>query len=264
MTFKHCVLIALTFHLALLLCPMKEHINSNEGNVVLVVTEKVGFRANEVAEAPAKPLQPVKKIVHPEKEHDRDKPLRVVQPEKPKIEKALQKRPDRSTHTKVKKKQQHKKDTKPAVKVQQTTLPVDNNPEADGAREKVVPEYNRIPTQKESAPICPIADADAEETVHGKPQEVVFGSAEGPRFLRRILPEYPLKERRLGTTGVVVLMLTIDAEGVLIDVEVVDKSNCNFEKAAIEAVTNSSFVAAQRNGRPVGCKAVLPIRFKLR
>lgn len=90
-----------------------------------------------------------------------------------------------------------------------------------------------------------------------------FGSINGPSFLKIVKPEYPRFARRLGKEGKVVLRLFIDEHGRLISVEIVEKAGYGFDEAAIEAVKASSFQPAKINGRPVSCKAILPISFRL-
>ena len=91
-----------------------------------------------------------------------------------------------------------------------------------------------------------------------------FGSATGPAFLRRITPVYPEQARRLGREGRVVLRLTIDARGNLLNVVVLQTPGFGFEEAAVEAVKRSAFRPAMVNGQAVASIARLPIRFALR
>lgn len=90
-----------------------------------------------------------------------------------------------------------------------------------------------------------------------------FGSSDGPKFLKRIIPEYPLREKRLGIEGKVVLELLIDENGRLISVKVLESTNDDFSQAALRAVRASSFRAATENGAFVRSRAILPIRFVL-
>lgn len=98
----------------------------------------------------------------------------------------------------------------------------------------------------------------AKEAVEGE-----FGSINGPSFLKMVKPEYPRLARRLGKEGKVALRLFIDTHGRLLNVEIVEKAGHGFDEAAIEAVKASSFQPARLNGKPVDCKATLPISFKL-
>lgn len=90
-----------------------------------------------------------------------------------------------------------------------------------------------------------------------------FGSSDGPKFIRRVIPEYPVREKRLGIEGKVVLELLIDENGRLIGVRVIDSTNDDFAQAAINAVKQSTFKAATENGIFVKSRAILPIRFVL-
>ncbi|GAB5047249.1 energy transducer TonB [Thermodesulfovibrio sp. TK110] len=91
-----------------------------------------------------------------------------------------------------------------------------------------------------------------------------FGSAYGPRFLYREIPVYPQIARRLGKEGRVVLRLTLDEKGELINVEVIEGAPYGFTESAVEAVKKSKFSPAIKNGKPVACRAILPVRFVLK
>jgi protein TonB len=94
--------------------------------------------------------------------------------------------------------------------------------------------------------------------------EVEFGTAIGPKFLHRELPIYPMIARRLGKEGRVILRLTIDDRGNLLNVEVVEKAGYGFTQAAVDAVKRSTFLPAKKDGRTIISRAILPIRFTLR
>ena len=96
------------------------------------------------------------------------------------------------------------------------------------------------------------------------PVQANFGEADGPRFVRRVLPEYPALARRKGREGRVVLRVTIGSEGELKDVRVVEGGGHGFADAALAAVRASSYAPARRNGHCVECSALLPIRFSLK
>lgn len=91
-----------------------------------------------------------------------------------------------------------------------------------------------------------------------------FGSENGPRFAKQVRPRYPRVARRLGKEGTVLLRLTIDAHGRLIDVEVLAGAGSGFDEEAVQAVKESTFIPARVNGRPMTSRAVLPVRFVLR
>lgn len=98
---------------------------------------------------------------------------------------------------------------------------------------------------------------------HG-PYQAPFGSANGPRFASKVLPRYPRLAREFGKEGTVLLQVTIDEHGRLVDVEVIKRAGSGFDEEALRAVRNSTFHPARRNGRPVLCRAHLPILFQLK
>lgn len=97
-----------------------------------------------------------------------------------------------------------------------------------------------------------------------RPVDGVFGARGGPAYLRKVLPVYPRFAQRLGKEGTVLLRLTLDENGTLQAVEVVEKAGHGFEEAALAAVSASAFRPAMHNGRAVPCRALLPVRFELK
>jgi len=98
----------------------------------------------------------------------------------------------------------------------------------------------------------------------GGPVDAEFGALNGPRFAHRSLPRYPRLARQLGKEAIVVLCVTIDERGRPIAVEAVKPAGSGFDEEAIKAVKESLFHPAEKEGRPVVCRAILPIRFELR
>lgn len=90
-----------------------------------------------------------------------------------------------------------------------------------------------------------------------------FGNGNGPRFSRRVQPQYPPHARRMGKEGVVVLLLRIDESGRLNGADVVEKAGAGFDEAALDAVRSSTYLPATQHGRPVPSRAILRIRFQL-
>lgn len=96
------------------------------------------------------------------------------------------------------------------------------------------------------------------------PIDSSFGSSDGPRFVTKALPKYPRLARELAKEGTVLLLLTIDERGRLLNVEVMKSAGSGFDEEAVQAVKNSTFSPARRAGKPVMCRAHLPVRFVLR
>ena len=98
---------------------------------------------------------------------------------------------------------------------------------------------------------------------HG-PFNAPFGSGDGPHFAVKVLPRYPRLARELGKEGTVLLLVTIDELGRLVHAEVVERAGSGFDEEALLAVKSSTFKPARRDGKPVLCKANLPILFQMR
>jgi len=98
----------------------------------------------------------------------------------------------------------------------------------------------------------------------GGPIETTFGTGEGPRFIHREAPAYPLQARRFGKEGRVLLRLTLDETGRLLAVDIVEDGGYGFAASAVEAVKKSTFSPARMDGSPVAAKALLPVRFALK
>ncbi|GEM_PF-2283491 len=91
-----------------------------------------------------------------------------------------------------------------------------------------------------------------------------FGSPGGPKYRHKEIPVYPALARRLGKEGKVLLRLTIDENGDLVNAEVIEDSGYGFADAALAAVKRSVFIPPTLNGRPVRSRALLPVTFTLR
>lgn len=93
--------------------------------------------------------------------------------------------------------------------------------------------------------------------------ETKFGEAGAPFFIYQAKPAYPAQACRLGMEGRVVLKLLIDADGKLVNVEVVESAGYGFTEASVEAVRKSTYAPGVRNGVKVATRALLPISFRL-
>jgi len=72
------------------------------------------------------------------------------------------------------------------------------------------------------------------------PYTVSFGSQDGPRFLNKVLPKYPRLARELGKEALVLLLVTIDEHGRLVDVRVSKRAGSGFDEEALRAVARPS------------------------
>lgn len=79
------------------------------------------------------------------------------------------------------------------------------------------------------------------------------------------MPEYPRSTLRNSAEGSVTLAIQVDASGMPVDVQVVQRSGDRdraFDRAAIEAVRNWRFEPAIRNGKAVSSTVQLPVDFR--
>ncbi len=106
--------------------------------------------------------------------------------------------------------------------------------------------------------------AGAGSSDEGTSDNLTFGSAAGPKYRHKEIPVYPSMARRLGKEGKVVLRLTIDENGKLVNIEVIEDSGYGFADAAIAAVKKSTFIPPTMNGKPIQARALLPVKFTLR
>ena len=161
--------------------------------------------------------------------------------------------------------------TKPVVQTEPvTTEPVITESEIKEAPTTTIIEPVVISNSQDAVPLQPAPKSEPQQVVTAAPElpkpllDAEFGLENGPRFLHRELPVYPLIARRLGKEGTVLLRLTIDEKGNLLNVEVLDGAGYGFTEAAVEAVKKSTFTPAIVDGKAVPSKAILPIRFSLR
>ncbi|MGC8938332.1 MAG: TonB family protein [Thermodesulfovibrio sp.] len=109
-----------------------------------------------------------------------------------------------------------------------------------------------------------LSSADHSTTEKTGVIDTEFGTAYGPKFIHRAIPVYPQIARRLGKEGRVILRLTLNEKGELINIEVIQGAPYGFTESAVEAVKKSKFSPATKNGKPVPCRAILPVRFVLK
>ncbi|MCX5866681.1 MAG: energy transducer TonB [Proteobacteria bacterium] len=105
-------------------------------------------------------------------------------------------------------------------------------------------------------------------TPENKVQEVhyapLFRVTELPRFRENIKPVYPDLARRMGIAGTVVLEVSIDEEGKVIDAVVKQGLGYGCDESALESVRKARFYPARADdGQPVAVKVQIPFHFRL-
>jgi protein TonB len=92
----------------------------------------------------------------------------------------------------------------------------------------------------------------------GSPVETPFAYGTNPP------PPYPSTARRRGWEGEVLLLVDVTAQGEVCNVTVSRSSGYRIlDRAALNAIYRWKFQAAQRNGRAVAGKVMVPIRFSI-
>ena len=94
--------------------------------------------------------------------------------------------------------------------------------------------------------------------------EMSLGDAGAPRFIHRESPIYPFLARKLGKEGKVVLRVTLDERGGQRDIEIIEKGGFGFTESAVQAVKKSILTPAQKDGKPVVSRVLIPVKFVLR
>jgi protein TonB len=85
-----------------------------------------------------------------------------------------------------------------------------------------------------------------------------------PQIVERTQPLYPAEALREQEQGTVRLNVSIDAQGVVQDVQLVESSHSRaLDRAAIDAVREWKFHPATRAGQPVASTIEVPLEFRL-
>ncbi len=74
---------------------------------------------------------------------------------------------------------------------------------------------------------------------------------------------YPANARQQGIEGRLVLGFTVETDGTVSDVEVLDSLHPLCDSAAVEGVRSVRFVPAKHDGTPIPVRMRLPVKFKL-
>lgn len=84
-----------------------------------------------------------------------------------------------------------------------------------------------------------------------------------PKILSSIVPVYPAVARKNKKEGTVLLQLTIDENGNLVDIEILEDPGWEFVESAVNAVKKTKFLPAKLNDEPIVSKALLRVRYEL-
>jgi len=84
-----------------------------------------------------------------------------------------------------------------------------------------------------------------------------------PGFLRKIEAVYPASERRAGIQANVLAEVTINSQGIVLDVRILKSGGATFDEAVKQALQKSTFTPGMIEGKPVGTRFQVPFRFNL-
>lgn len=91
-----------------------------------------------------------------------------------------------------------------------------------------------------------------------------IGSSVDPSSRNMNPPRYPPEEMRRGVQGTTILIVSIDANGAVLDVEVEKSSgNRNLDREAQKAAKRWRFNPEVKNGQKVASRVRVPVEFKM-
>ena len=109
--------------------------------------------------------------------------------------------------------------------------------------------------------------ADEASALMGDRSEVVMTGEsvdEAPVAVEQVPPKWPESARKRGVNGVVVMSLLVGVDGRVSEVRVLESRPPGvFDGAALEAVRQWRFQAAQYQGQPVAVRVTQPLEFNL-
>ncbi len=136
--------------------------------------------------------------------------------------------------------------------------------EMPAARPEAVEQAPELVETAPAPPPQPIAEAaPAEPAPAPAPAAVAPSDQPVPLPGQSPAPDYPAAALRRGESGTVVVRVDVDANGVPLDVRLVQRSGSrDLDRAAQEAVRNWRFQPAQSNGQPMQGSLEIPFDFK--
>jgi periplasmic protein TonB len=89
---------------------------------------------------------------------------------------------------------------------------------------------------------------------------------EVPQVLKKVAPRYPAAARKRGDQGLVHVRALVKKDGMPIEVSVPAGQGVTpeLDRAAVDAVSQWTFVPAKSKGRPVAVWVVVPVNFRLK
>ena len=138
---------------------------------------------------------------------------------------------------------------------------------SNGITLTVEPETNSSDLQKqdETSPQIDKSDAAPPKKQLGFADIINQRASEraAPKYKTRANPQYPKSAKEAKKDGTVILQLTIDEKGIPKNIVALTNLGFGLEAAAIEALKNSTFHPAMKNGKPISKEVEIPYAFKI-
>lgn len=151
--------------------------------------------------------------------------------------------------------------SKPATLSPATTPPPTVSPPATTS-----PTAPALPTQTPSGTSSGTSSSTSNEAALTKVTNdalTITPAQVDPNYLHRPSPAYPALSKRLRETGTVLLRVSLDATGAVLDVAVQTSSEYQrLDQAARQAVSQWRFIPASRGQQPIPSTVLVPIEFK--
>lgn len=132
----------------------------------------------------------------------------------------------------------------------------------DGQTLKASPKQRRKPEDKDK-PVAQPTRRGFKKTYEKGEQAPLAVATTMPKTIQVVKPEYPEKARELEIEGRVILELTVNGEGKVVAVRVIQKLHPLLDEAAKKAAMKMRFQPGTVNGTPVTLKIPVPFTFVL-
>ena len=120
------------------------------------------------------------------------------------------------------------------------------------------PQVAETPPQTSTAVTAPSQNSAPQEEI-----QPLYRLTRMPGFLRKIEAVYPASERRAGIQANVLAEVTINSQGIVLDVRILKSGGATFDEAVKQALQKSTFTPGMIEGKPVGTRFQVPFRFNL-
>jgi TonB family protein len=88
-------------------------------------------------------------------------------------------------------------------------------------------------------------------------------SSKTPKIIKRVSPVYPEEAKKAKTQGTVVMDITINEQGKVSSVKIIESANSSLAEAAINAIKQWEYEPVLLEGKPVAVIATVKITFAL-